>query len=368
MRNDFSTDFTRDMGTDLADHYLRWLPFIRESILSLLADYANPNVRARTWGIAEQGSDPAFLDDNLVAPFRSYLQRSGKMLRPYLVCWCLEAYGGDPSLRPCQVALAEVIHSSSLILDDIVDDSPFRRGDQTAHRMVGVLIAGAAGSGWLNTGFDIVWRDRDLLGERVTARLMEELAWEHFVTGLGTTVDLTWAWKATMDHPPEEYLQQVVHRSTSYTYRLPMKIGGLVADASESEIAKLAAFGEQIGLAFQLIDDVLNVKPTDAHWGKEVAEDIGQGKITLQILMALGRASVPDRQRLIDILRARTADPAERAVAVAILEDTGALDDCRRLAHQLYEEASRIIEDMAVDVQAQRRLQDFAAYIVKRGR
>src|SRR5262249_40882327 len=160
-------------------------------------------------------------------------------------------------------------------------------------QMHGVLVAGASASAWLNLAMEIAWHDIDRLGADTTRRLIEAIAWEHFVTGLGTTIDVTWAWEKSLDHSPAEYLRQVVHRSTSYTYRLPLKIGAITAGADDQQVAALSQYGEKLGLAFQLVDDVLNVAPADEHWGKEVAEDISQGKITLQVLLAL-QTSAPE--------------------------------------------------------------------------
>lgn len=368
MRSEFSTDFVRDMDPVLGEHYTQWLPYCRESIAATIDELAHPDAFPRTLGIDNGHVDRDLLHSACVAPFRSYLRRSGKMLRPYLVCLCLEAYGRDPRTRPREVALAEIIHSSSLILDDVADDSTYRRGDLTAHQQVGMLVAGAVGSEWLNLGFEVVWRDRESLGSRITSRLIEELAWEHFVTGLGTTVDCIWPWQEKTNCLPGEYLQQVVHRSTSYTYRLPLKIGGLTADVPESEVAKLSAFGEQVGLGFQIVDDLLNVKPADEHWGKEVAEDIVQGKLTLQVILALERAEGARRARLLEILRSGTHVQSELQEAVGVLEETGALEECRRLATELRDGALKIADDLGMDEIYRRRLKALACYVLRRTR
>jgi len=367
MRTDFSTSFTRDMGPELDEHYLAWLPFGREAIAQTIRDIAGPECVKDVLGLDGSGGDAETIRAAWVDPWYPYLERTGKMLRPYLVSFCLEAYGRDPSDYRHQVALAEFVHSSSLILDDIVDDSRFRRGGPSAHQMVGILAAGAAGSAWLNVGFEIVWRDRELLGLRVADRIIEELAWEHFVTGLGTTIDVTWPWTGGV-HECDEYLQQILHRSASYTYRLPLKIGGLTAGAPESEITKLANFGQQVGLAFQIIDDVLNVQPADEHWGKETAEDIAQGKVTLQVMLALERSDDSQKKRLSDILASHTSDPLILAEAVSILEDTGAIEECRKIAGSLQAEALAIVDTLTIDEIHKCRLRELTEYILQRTR
>jgi geranylgeranyl pyrophosphate synthase len=369
MRSDFSTSFTRDMAPELAKHYLGWLPFGREAIATTIREFVKPDSLKQFLGL--NGN----IDDSEIAtshgawldPWQPYLQRTGKMLRPYLTSFSLEAYGRDPKDYPHQVAMAEFVHSSSLILDDIVDDSRFRRGGPSAHSQVGVLAAGAAGSVWLNLGFEIVWRDRVRLGERAARRIIEELAWEHFVTGLGTTLDLTWPLTGG-GHTANEYLQEIMHRSASYTYRLPLKIGALAAGADDAEVAKLATFGQQVGLAFQIIDDVLNVSSTDKHWGKEIAEDITQGKITLQVILAREHGTEKQRTRLSQILASGSRDPDVLAEAVSILEATGGLEGSRSIAAALQAEALSIVDSLQISESHRSRLREFTDYVLRRTR
>ena len=112
------------------------------------------------------------------------------------------------------------------------------------------------------------------------------------------------------------------------------------------ETAKLAAFGESLGLAFQIMDDILNVRPGDEYWGKALAEDITQGKITLQVLATLERAGDTQRQRLIDILQSRTDDSEVLLEAVDIIESSGALVAAREIASKYVNETKAIARSM----------------------
>jgi geranylgeranyl diphosphate synthase type I/geranylgeranyl diphosphate synthase type II len=220
----------------------------------------------------------------------------------------------------------------------------------------------------LNLAFEIVWHDRNLLGPETAGHIIEEIAWEHFVTGLGTVLDVTWPWNRRTDHLPEEYLQQVVHRTGSYSYRMPLKIGGLAAAVPESEVARLASFGEQLGLAFQIIDDVLNVRPGDEYWGKEVAEDVAQGKINLQVILALRAAEPEERRRLEEILNSRSHDPTMLAEAVRVIETSGALEESRNIARRLRDEAVSIVDTLQMDEVHRHRLKALAEYVLRRTR
>lgn len=329
-----------------AEQYMVWLPFIRQAVLETVD----------RWGAAEAirelaGTDLAdemteLLVRDWYEPFRSYLNRTGKMIRPVLVCLTARSLGADPVKAPSLVAMAEMIHSSSLVLDDIADDSDLRCGEPTVHRMVGIRTAGALGSSWLNMCFFILANSKSDLHDSSRRRLGRELAWEHWVTGLGTTIDTMWPSEKTMDHDPLEYLQSVLHRSTSYTCRMPLKIGASIANADDRAFTAYSRLGEEIGLAFQVIDDQLNVAPVSEEWGKTTAEDITAGKVTPQVLLTLRRADCNRASELVRILRANTTDQSELRNAVGIMQEYGALAEAREIADQHLETCLRIISDV----------------------
>ena len=323
----YADDFTEHMSPRLALEYRRWYPFCKESVLATIDRL--PDLIAQRWnmfgGMKKNAQFAEMLQNVIVNPYRSYHLRSGKMLRPFLVCFLLKALGYDPYRYPTVVAIAEIIHAASLVFDDIADDSALRRGAPTAHQMVGVRVAGSMASTWLHAALPLLASVEERPEDRRT-ELIHELAWEHWVTGFGTTIDTTWAWREHFDATPMEYMQSVVHRSASYTYRLPFKIATIVAGVEKKQRTTLIAFGEEIGLAFQVMDDILNLRSTDEAWGKELAEDLSQGKITLQIILALNLATESHKHQLQKILKARTHDQAILQQAVRIIEECGAFE------------------------------------------
>ena len=353
------------MAPVLREDYARWIPFCREATLECSERYIDLKLEELRALLGGSAFPESLFRERWGEPFLSYVRRGAKLLRPYLVCTILDAYAIDPRSLPVAVALAEIVQASSLMLDDIADDSLLRRGGPTAQYVHGVLVAGGSASAWLNSSLQLAWELREPCGDEIAFRLADALAWEHFVTGLGVTIDVTWGWEQTLDHTPEEYLQEVLHRSTSYTFRLPLKIGCIVAGAPEHELRALSTFGEKIGTAFQLVDDVLNVRPGDDSWGKEIGEDVAQGKITLQVLRALDRASAGERDELVRTLGAKTHDPRALARAIEILESTGALRSCADDAARLTAEAKELLHELASPV-LRERLSAFADYVVCR--
>lgn len=365
----YRDDFLADMAPTLADTYRRWYPWCRETVLTTIDRIGSRAFLERSLQVRLPEQTYRALRDAWFDPYRGYHTRMGKMLRPVLVCLIAEAFGKDPRRMPSVVAMSEIIHAASLVLDDIADDSPLRRGGPTAHCLVGVRVAGAAASAWLNACFELLTEADTGLDSEQVGVLVDEIAWEHWVTGIGTTIDTTWPWMGRFDRTPGEYLQSVVHRSTSYTYRLPLKIGAVVGGANADERAQLAAFGEELGLAFQIIDDILNVQPGDDRWGKALAEDITQGKINLQVLLAVERLPTSARARLIEILESRTSDREQLTEAVELMRNSGAFDAARSIANEHVARTKDIVMAMQFLKETDReRLLAFVDYVIKRSR
>ena len=365
----YRDDFLDDLAPAFAGFYREWYPWCHTTVLATLETLASREFIDRAAGSPLSDQAHQTLRTVWFDPYRSYHTRSGKMLRPVLVCLLMRAFDRDPRELPAVVAMAEVIHAASLVLDDIADDSPLRRGAETAHRMVGVRVAGAGASAWLNASFELLSQPMPGLDATRAARLLEAIAWEHWVTGVGTTIDTTWPWIGGFDRTPAQYLQSVVHRSTSYTYRLPLKIGAIAAGATPEQTRRIAAFGEELGLAFQIIDDILNVQPGDEHWGKALAEDITQGKINLQVLLSLQRLAAPRRARLIQILESRTQDPATLHEAVALMDASGAFEAARAIALQHVDRTKALVQGLDfLSPTCRQQLAAFVDYVIQRKR
>jgi geranylgeranyl pyrophosphate synthase len=354
------------MSPSMAEAFRRWYPFCRESVLGTVDRIGGRDFLDDVLGQELSDQQYDMLRTAWLEPNRSYNVRGGKMLRPFLVCLCIEAHGGDPLTMPSVVALPELIHAASLVLDDIVDNSPLRRGGPTAHRMVGVVVAGPMASSWLNVCFEVLGREDLGISREAADLLMDRIAWEHWVTGIGTTIDTTWPWLGRFDHDPQQYLQSVSHRTGSYTFRLPFTTGAVAAGATDEQRAQWEALGEEIGLSYQIVDDILGVRISD-KWGKEEAEDLTQGKVNLQVLLALRNASPADRDRLITILTSRTEDRELLTEAVAIMERAGAFDAARDVAMHHIGRAREIVDGMDFVAGKYRSLlHDFIDYAVKR--
>jgi len=359
-------DFTRMMEPALAEHYQRCLPFLREAVDSVLPEKSNEKWLGKIMGKPYFDWDHDAIAAAILTPMHSYLHRTGKLFRPYLVSLCLEAYDLKKEFYKEIIGLAEVIHSASLMADDMADESEMRRGKLTAHREYGVTIAGISCFSMFNFGNQILSDQKFKLPGSVIVRINSELTWEHFVTGLGTCIDLGWSqarktevdWKAFLDH--------ILYRSCSYTYRMPVKIGALIAQVPEVDYSILVEFGQATGLAFQLIDDILNIAPGHSGWGKKVGEDITAGKRTLLVLYTLRQANEPDRNRLLEILDAKTESESDLREAVHLMEKYNAFQYSLKQAKEFLDGLLPKIDLLSVAPKYKSLFRAFAEYVVYR--
>lgn len=365
----YSDDFLADMDPRLAAEYRACYPYCRQAVLDAIDRVGSRDFLADVFPEAASVPSCDAIRDAVWEPYRQYHTRSGKMIRPFLVSFLLRSFGRDPEEYPTVVAISELIHAASLVLDDIADDSPLRRGGPAVHRLVGTRVAGTAASAWLSSCFVLLTqRDPGLSASQCDA-LLDEIAWEQWVAGFGQMIDTSWPWLARYDRDPAHYLQAAIHRSASYSYRLPMKVGAIAAGASVSQWSLLGRFGEEVGLAFQIVDDILDVRSDDVHWGKVVGDDISSGKLTLQVLVAIKKGPTDARERLIEILGSGSRDAAIVREAVSIINACGGFTEAARLVDYHVARSKTMAEEMDfLDEERRALLSAFVDYAVRRRR
>jgi geranylgeranyl diphosphate synthase, type II len=257
---------------------------------------------------------------------RYSLMAGGKRLRPILCLAAAEAVGGKvEAVMPVACAL-EFIHTYSLIHDDLpaMDNDDYRRGKLTSHKVFGEDIAILAGDAILTEAFNLLAR-RDLMPgvppERlldVTREVSEAAGWFGMVAGQvldirseGKTVDL-------------KTLQQIHRLKTGAMIRVSLRAGAILSGAPAAALASLSDYGRQIGLAFQIADDILNVEGDRTLLGKGTGSDAARGKVTFPALLGV-EASRTRAKALIGEAVASLASFDERAaplrsIALYILE------------------------------------------------
>lgn len=217
---------------------------------------------------------------------RYSLFAGGKRIRPVL---CLEAARAIADPAPAVLAAAcslELIHTYSLIHDDLpaLDNDDYRRGKLTNHKVFGDAMAILAGDALLTLAFQVL-AQLDLPPDR-KARLSEELA-----TAAGTVGGMIGGQVADLEgegKPPDAGLLEIIHRAkTGALLRASLRLGAICAGATPTQYDALSCYGERIGLAFQIVDDILDVEESSEHLGKTAGKDAQQHKITFPAVYGL---------------------------------------------------------------------------------
>ena len=215
----------------------------------------------------------------------------GKRLRPILALASAEAVGGkEEEILPIACSL-ELIHTYSLIHDDLpaMDNDDFRRGKPTSHRVFGEAIAILAGDALLTLAFEqLAAVPEDLVPPERKIKVIKEIASASGSRGMvgGQVVDIESEGKK-VNLPTVTYIHQA---KTGRLITASVRIGGIVAGATPSQLDALSVYGENVGLAFQIIDDILDITGSKEKLGKEVAKDAVRGKATYPGVVGIAEA------------------------------------------------------------------------------
>ena len=174
-----------------------------------------------------------------------------------------------------------------------------------------------------------------LLEDAVKVRVIKELIAMTCRTVEGQALDLGWARDGRYDITPEDYLTMAIHKTAHYSGAVPLAVGAIVGGADDEIVEALRSYGLDTGLASEIQDDLLNLVGTDEAKKKDFRSDITEGKRTLVVVHALQNAAPEARERLVEILSSKERDPEVLAEAVAIMEETGAIEYARTFAEDL---------------------------------
>ncbi len=238
----------------------------------------------------------------------------GKRLRPILAIAAFELAGGSGSGVLTPACATELIHTYSLVHDDLpaMDDDDLRRGRPTCHKVFGEGVAVLAGDGLLTLAFQVVAEDDALPAERRLA-IVQKLAEANGPSGMvgGQVADV----EAEGQEPSLSTIGFVHSRKTGAPIAAAVVVGAIAAGAPSEQQAALASYGERVGLAFQIADDLLDVTGTAEEMGKAVGKDHERGKMTYPGVVG-AEASAARARELVEQAIADVAPYGERAWAL----------------------------------------------------
>jgi len=225
----------------------------------------------------------------------------GKRLRPILTLLAAEACSGTYEQALPAACAVEMIHTYSLIHDDLpaMDDDDLRRGKPTSHKVFGEAAAILAGDALLTMAFETI--ARGAAKKRVAAALVEELARAAGSSGMvgGQVMDLA----GERAVPDAEFLQKTHLLKTAALMRASLSLGAISSEAGKKKVKALGAFGEKLGLAFQIVDDIMDVESSPDQLGKAVHKDGRMGKMTYPGVFGIERSKSEAEKATAEALR-----------------------------------------------------------------
>ena len=259
------------------------------------------------------------------------INAGGKRIRPRLVLLFSEALGFDGPERYELAAIVEFIHTATLLHDDVVDESALRRGRATANAMFGNAASVLVGDFLYSRAFQM------MVGVN-RMRVLQVLADATNVIAEGEVLQLM------NMHDPDlavaDYLQ-VIRYKTAKLFEASARLGAVLAGADAALEESCADYGRSLGTAFQLVDDLLDYEGNSSELGKNVGDDLREGKPTLPLLLAMERASEPDRALIRHAIE--QGELQKLPDILAIVRSTGALDATRAAAQAEADKARAVL-------------------------
>ena len=275
-----------------------------------IADLAADDMRA----VDQLISDSLESDVTLVSQVSQYIVMSGgKRLRPLIVLLAARALGYDGDQHVRAAAIIEFIHTATLLHDDVVDSSSRRRGQDSANTVFGNQASVLVGDFLYSRAFQMMVDIGDMRVMRILADATNTIA-------AGEVMQLMNV------HDPdttEEDYRQVIYRKTARLFEAGSQIAAVLGGQSAAIESTMVDYGRHLGTAFQLVDDALDYAASEEELGKNVGDDLAEGKATLPLIYAMQHGSDEDRKLIRDAIIEGGLDQLDRITA--IIESTGAL-------------------------------------------
>jgi octaprenyl-diphosphate synthase len=257
----------------------------------------------------------------------------GKRLRPMLTLGCARLCGYQGERHVALAAAVEFIHTATLLHDDVVDSSDLRRGRDTANAVWGNKPAVLVGDFLFARSFELLVEDGSLRVLEILSRAAAVIA-EGEVGQLVTANDTT---------TTEAAYLEIIEAKTAALFAAASRIGAVIAERPSAEEEALERFGRNLGVAFQLVDDMLDFSACQSELGKSIGDDFRDGKITLPILIAFARGDAEERAFWRRTLEDCEQGPGDLERAMGLVERCGARAETLRRARAYAEAAARAL-------------------------
>lgn len=297
---------------------------------------------------------------SLYEPVKYVLSLGGKRIRPVLMLLGYNIFKEDPEKILMNAIALETYHNYTLLHDDLMDNADLRRGHETVHKKWNANTAILSGDSMLVLAYDRMAQCDD----KHLAKVMKLFTTTALEIGEGQQYDMEF--ETRNDVKEEEYIE-MIRLKTSVLLACALKIGAILADASEEDADNLYKFGEQIGLAFQLQDDYLDVYGDPAVFGKKIGGDILCNKKTFMLITALSLAEGEDKETLLNWLRATDYVAEEKIQSVtALYNKVGVPELCQARIDAYYKEGLELLDKVNVESSLKEELKKFVCHLMDR--
>lgn len=284
---------------------------------------------------------------------RHLIHAGGKRLRPAVVVHAAALFGHAGEDVRLLAAVVEFIHTATLLHDDVVDESELRRGRRTANALWGNAASVLVGDFLYSRAFQ-------MMVEVGRMEVMQLLADTTNTIAEGEVLQLSFLHDPDLD---EARYFEIIRRKTAILFAAAAELGGILAGADADQRGALARYGLNLGLAFQVADDMLDYCAPPGTLGKNLGDDLREGKVTLPLIIALARAEGREREQLRRAIR--EGGSTDLASVLAMIERLGALSACRARALSLVDQALEALLVLPAGAHRQ-ALSALARYAVER--
>lgn len=293
-----------------------------------------------------------------------YLTKAGgKMLRPALTLIVADAVGGNKEDAVNTAAAFELVHTFSLIHDDIMDDDDMRRGKPSVHKVWDEPTAILAGDTLFSKAFEMIILSKDNGANPANvADALATLADACVKICEGQASDM--GFEGNFDVKEEEY-SNMIFKKTGALIAAATKAGAIMGGADQEVVDAMYNYGRLIGQAFQIQDDYLDVVSDEESLGKPIGSDIAKGKMTLMVVKALAEAEGEDRDRIIEILKDANSTQIMVDEAIDLFNKYGSIEYAHNLALANVAEAKEVLEILD-DSESKQVLVELADFVLER--
>ena len=283
-------------------------------------------------------------------------QRAGKRMRPILILLMAKNFGKVSRVTQHAAVGLELLHTASLVHDDVVDEAAERRGQASVNADYDNKVAVLVGDYVLSTALLHVSYTHS---EMIVRRLAE----------LGRTLsdgEILQLANIQNKEVTEEVYYKIIERKTAALFETCAAIGAESAGATEEQVEAARQFGKNLGIVFQIRDDIFDYYDSEVEIGKPTGNDFAEGKLTLPIIYALNATQDEDMMRLVHKVKAHNVTHEEVETLVRFAKENGGIEYAERRMWDFHAEAQRFIDQYVIDENIRTSLQTYLDYVIKR--